>query len=72
MPWSAAAAARRCGHETVVRLMAADLVDPAAVLEGLQALGEKIEAALADVGAARTIAHEALPHRRHLLDVNHR
>jgi PadR family transcriptional regulator AphA len=62
----------RTQHETVVRLMAADLVDPAAVLEGLHALGEEIEAALADVGAARTIAHEALPHRRHLLEVNHR
>ena len=33
----------RTQHETVVRLMAADLVDPAAVLEGFKALGEEIE-----------------------------
>lgn len=61
----------RTQHETVIRLLAADLVDPAAVLEGLSALGDEIDAALADVEHARSLLPE-LPSRAHLLDVNYR
>ena len=62
----------RAQHETVIRLMAADLVDPAAVLQGLERLGEEIESALADVERARDVIAPELPHRAHLLEVNHR
>src|SRR5262249_32068289 len=61
----------RTQHESVVRLLAADIVDPAAVREGLEALAPESEAALARVGEARLEA-EPLPHRARLLAVNHR
>jgi PadR family transcriptional regulator, regulatory protein AphA len=61
----------RAQHETVVRLLAADLVDPAAVLEGLTALGDEIEHALAGIQHGRALLAD-LPSRAHLLDVNHR
>lgn len=61
----------RAQHETVVRLLAADLVDPSAVLEGLTALGEEISQALAGIEHGRGLLAD-LPSRAHLLDVNHR
>ena len=60
----------RIQNEPVVRLLAADLVDPAAVAEGLAAMGAEIEAALADVrGALERLGD--FPARAHLLEVNH-
>ena len=61
----------RAQHENVVRLMAADLVDPAAVREGLEALGDEVDAAMADVERALSTVSD-LPHRERLLEVNHR
>ena len=65
------AALPRAQHETVLRLLAADLVDPAAVLEGLSVLGGEIEAALAALERGRALLAD-LPSRANLLDVNHR
>ena len=62
----------RMQHESVVRLLAGDLVDPAAVLEGLPAMRVEVEAALGHLAAAREPWREALPHRAHLLEVNDR
>jgi DNA-binding PadR family transcriptional regulator len=61
----------RIQNEPVVRLLAADLVDPAAVLEGLQAMRADIEQALAHIAVARDRWVPELPHRSHLLQVNH-
>ena len=61
----------RMQHEPVVRLLAADLVDPAAVAEGLGSLGPDIEDARAGVLAGRA-GSAALPHRAALLEINHR
>jgi hypothetical protein len=61
----------RTQNESIVRLLAADLVDPAAVLEGLEGMRAEIEAALAQVSAARAQWTE-LPHRMNLLEVNGR
>ena len=62
----------RIQNEPVVRLLAADLVDPSAVLEGLEAMRAEIESALGQVARAREIFQPELVHRAHLLDVNHR
>jgi hypothetical protein len=56
----------------VVRLLAADLVDPAAVLEGLRAMRVDIDDALASINVGRDRWAPTLPHRAHLLEVNHR
>jgi DNA-binding PadR family transcriptional regulator len=61
----------RIQQESVVRLLGADLVDPAAVLEGLQPLRAELEAALRDAAVARERI-PAFEHRAHLLDVNNR
>jgi PadR family transcriptional regulator AphA len=66
------AALPRMQHESIVRLLAADLVDTTAVLEGLRSLGPELEAALNHVREAREAAPEQLPHRARLLEVNHR
>ncbi len=62
----------RIQNEPVVRLLAADLVDPSAVLEGLAAMRAEIEGALEEVARARETIQPGLAHRAHLLDVNHR
>jgi DNA-binding PadR family transcriptional regulator len=62
----------RIQQESVVRLLAGDLVDPAAVREGLSAMRAEIDEAAAAVDRARSQWQPALPHRAHLLDVNHR
>ena len=60
----------RIQNEPVVRLLAADLVEPAAVLEGLEAMRPDLDAAIA--GVAEGYAQAAgLSHRAHLLEVNH-
>jgi PadR family transcriptional regulator, regulatory protein AphA len=61
----------RAQHENVLRLMAADLVDAEAVLEGLTALGGEIDKALAGIEHARSLLPD-LPSRAHLLEVNYR
>jgi PadR family transcriptional regulator AphA len=65
------AALPRIQNEPIVRLLAADLVDPAAVLEGLRPLRAEIDEALATVAAAEAGA-DALPHRARMLRLNHR
>ena len=61
----------RIQNEPVIRLLAADLVDPEAVLEGLEAMRPDLDAALAGVAAGQERAAD-LAHRAHLLEVNHR
>lgn len=61
----------RMQHETVVRLLCADLVPAAAVSEGLAALRGQVEAALGHLDAAREAWRE-LEHRADLLAVNDR
>jgi DNA-binding PadR family transcriptional regulator len=61
----------RIQNEPVVRLLAADLVEPGAVLEGLEAMRPDLEDALAGVAAGQERA-ASLTHRSHLLAVNHR
>jgi PadR family transcriptional regulator AphA len=61
----------RIQQESVIRLLGADLVDRAAVLEGLQPLRAELEAALHDAAVSRERI-PAFEHRAHLLDVNNR
>ena len=65
------AALPRMQHETIVRLLAADLVDPAAVLEGLAHLDAELEGALGHI-RGQSEAAQRLPHRRALLQTNAR
>jgi PadR family transcriptional regulator, regulatory protein AphA len=60
----------RIQNEPVVRLLAADLVDPGAVAEGLAAMRAEIEEALAGVEEGRE-RMAAFPERAKLLEVNH-
>ena len=62
----------RMQHETVVRLLSADLVPAEAVLEGLSALRDEVHQQLANIEAARRRYSETAPHRLHLLSVNDR
>ena len=62
----------RMQHETVVRLLSADLVPADAVLEGLAALRDEVHEQLARLDAARERYSETAPHRIHLLSVNDR
>jgi DNA-binding PadR family transcriptional regulator len=62
----------RMQHESVVRLLSADLVPPEAVAEGLAALRGEIEATLGQLQAARERWSVTLPHRVDLLSVNDR
>jgi PadR family transcriptional regulator AphA len=62
----------RMQHEAVVRLLAADIVDPAAVAEGLRAMEREIESAAAGVEAAEEGLEARLPHRAALLRTNPR
>ena len=61
----------RIQNEPVVRLLAADLVDPGAVLEGLEAMRPDLDAAREGVAAGQERT-AGLEHRAHLLEVNHR
>src|SRR3954449_5069466 len=61
----------RIQNESVVRLLAADLVDPDAVLEGLHAMHAEIDDALAAINVGRDRWAPTLPYRAHLLEVNH-
>lgn len=67
------AALPRMQHESVVRLLAADLVDPAAVREGLQAMRDDIARGLAELAQARARWPGDLPADRvRLLRLNDR
>lgn len=61
----------RIQNEPVIRLLAADLVPPETVLEGLVAMRTDLDDALEGVAAGQERA-AALAHRAHLLEVNHR
>lgn len=62
----------RMQHESVVRLLSADLVPPEAVAEGLPALRAEIETALRHLAQARERWSRTLPHRIDLLSINDR
>lgn len=71
--WSRTPAALpKIQNESVVRLLAADLVDGEATLAGLAALRPQIEEQLAHFRAAHERWSETAPHRVHLLSVNER
>lgn len=55
-----------------MRLLSADLVPAADVVEGLSALRAEIEQQLGHLEAARARWTETAPHRVHLLSVNDR
>ena len=59
----------RMQHESIVRLLAADLVEPAAVLEGLEAYRGEVEAALEGLEVARGRQAD-FPARADLLGTN--
>jgi DNA-binding PadR family transcriptional regulator len=59
----------RWQHETVVRLLAADLVDPSATLEGLLPYADVLDETEATIHAAAEI-QRAFTHRADLLAVN--
>ena len=61
----------RIQNEPVIRLLAADLVPPDAVLAGLRAMRPDLEAARASVAEAQERTSQ-LAHRAHLLEINHR
>jgi DNA-binding PadR family transcriptional regulator len=62
----------RIQNEPVVRLLAADLVPPDAVLEGLLPMEHELGAARGGVERSREVFQPELPHRAHLLDLNNR
>jgi DNA-binding PadR family transcriptional regulator len=61
----------RMQHESVVRLLAADLVAPESVLSGLEEMDEAIDRAIEHLRAARRVWEPGSPHRAHLLRVNY-
>jgi PadR family transcriptional regulator AphA len=61
----------RIQHEAVVRLLAADIVGDAAVLDSLQALRDEIAAISARLDAAEAVA-KTIPSREDYLLLNHR
>ena len=62
----------RIQNEPVVRLMAADLVEPDAVVEGLLPMAEEVQAARDGVARSREHFVPELPHRAQLLELNNR
>jgi DNA-binding PadR family transcriptional regulator len=61
----------RMQNEPVVRLLAADIVGDARVLEGLRGLRADLDAMDAELDAAEEVA-AGLPHRERYLRLNHR
>lgn len=61
----------RMQHESVVRLLAADLISPQAALEGISAMEQAVEAGRADLARARG-GWQGLEHRVDLLSANDR
>jgi DNA-binding PadR family transcriptional regulator len=66
------AALPRMQQEAVVRLLAADIVDPDAVVEGLQAMEPDLDGALGGVRSGLENLDRFRPDRAKLLEVNHR
>jgi PadR family transcriptional regulator AphA len=66
------AALPRTQHEPIVRLLAADLVEPPAVLEGLQPLRAELEEARRNVEERRAAAGSLTPDTARVLEVNRR
>lgn len=66
------AALPRMQHETVVRLLAADIVGSEGVAAGLQAMESDLEGALAGVRQGLENLAGMRPERAKLLEVNHR
>ena len=66
------AALPRMQHESVVRLLAADIVDTDAVIEGLQAMEADLAGALEGIRAGLENLGSFRPERGRLLEVNHR
>lgn len=62
----------RMQQEPIVRLLAADLVEPAAVLQGLRPLRDELAEAMRNVAARQAAAGSLSPERARLLEVNHR
>jgi DNA-binding PadR family transcriptional regulator len=62
----------RMQHESIVRLLAADLVEPEAVAEGLRTFEDSLEGALAGVREGLANLDRFRPERARLLEVNHR
>jgi hypothetical protein len=58
-------------QEAIVRVIAADLVDHEALLEGLRPLEDELDRADADIARALEVAR-SLPERRRVLEINHR
>lgn len=70
--WARAPAAfARIQNEPVVRLLAADVVGPEAVLEGLRALRTEIEELRGGIAEGEEVS-STLPHRERALLLNHR
>jgi DNA-binding PadR family transcriptional regulator len=70
--WAATPASlARMQQEPLVRLLAADLVDPGAVAQGLEALRHEIEDALENITESLAQLDERIPHRAALLRTNH-
>lgn len=61
----------RMQQEAIARVLAADLVDHDAILEGLAPLEDELAQADAEVARALEAAR-SLPERRRLLEINHR
>ena len=61
----------RMQQEAIVRVLAADLVDHGAILEGLAPLAGELATADAEITHALEVAR-SLPERRRLLEINHR
>lgn len=66
------AALPRMQHESVIRLLAADVVDPGAVVEGLRAMESDLEDALEGIRRGQANLGSFRPDRAQLLAVNHR
>lgn len=66
------AALPRMQHESVIRLLAADVVDPEAVVEGLRAMEADLEGALEGIRRGQENLGSFRPERARLLAVNHR
>ena len=61
----------RIQNEAVVRLLAADIVDRHAVIEGLSAMRAAIDDAHGGIARSRALIATLSPERRRLLELNH-
>ena len=66
------AALPRMQHETIVRLVAADVVGPEGVADGLAAMGADLDDALDGIRQGLENVASFRPERARLLEVNHR